>query len=174
MPTKPHHFAAENVATLRSQSDMSRRELIDRLAEYDVKLQQTSLRRIEEGAQQIKLDELIAFSQIFEIGLDDLLLQPVDQLHAQMTYERNRYNEQLHNLERAVKDFATARGRVADTLKPITKTMRARSKDVDELAKTYEASSQLAKNCVPLMETFRLGIPELDENLDRAIGYLNA
>lgn len=77
-PRQVSNFAAANIAALRNQSKMSRRALVDLLEERGVHLQETSLKRIEDGNQSVKIEEAVAFADIFGQDLETFITEPID------------------------------------------------------------------------------------------------
>lgn len=75
---KPKDYSGSNVRELRKLGGYSRNEITKRLEEFDVHMHQTSLRRIEEGQQPLKIVEALAFCEIFKVTLKELITRPVD------------------------------------------------------------------------------------------------
>ena len=73
--------AARNVVRLRNDHGWSRKEILRRLKQEGIDLPATSLRRIEEQEQRLRLEEAAALARIFGVSLDDLSasLDPDDQ-----------------------------------------------------------------------------------------------
>lgn len=73
--------AARNVVRLRNDHGWSRKEVLRRLKQEGIDLPATSLRRIEEQEQRLRLEEAAALARIFGVSLDDLSasLDPDDQ-----------------------------------------------------------------------------------------------
>lgn len=101
---QPVNYAAANIKELRKETGMSRRELVDKLAERGVSLHQTSLRRVEEGEQAVKIEEAIAMADIFGMTLEQFVTSPVDRRTAflenwrkNLKRSRNLAGEALHN-----------------------------------------------------------------------------
>ena len=95
---RPVSYAAINVRELRKQAGVSRQTIVDRLAEYEVPLHTTSLRRIEEGQQAVKIEEAQAFSEIFQVDLADFITKPVNPTVAKMEQSVIHYREQVKAL----------------------------------------------------------------------------
>lgn len=78
-------YGPQNLKTLRIAAGTSRRELVDELAARGVPMNQTSLRRLEEGDQIMKASEAVAFADYFGKELDEFLRAPLDPLGAELT-----------------------------------------------------------------------------------------
>lgn len=74
---------------------MSRREVVEQLAEYGISLQQTSLRRIEEGTQAVKIEEAQALAGIFNISFDHFVRFPIDPEKAALSLATKHYDLKL-------------------------------------------------------------------------------
>lgn len=74
----PENYTSENLRELRNTSGMSRRELLEKLQEHGVEMHANSLRRIEDGEQPMKIHEAQAFAAIFNIGLEQFIIQPIN------------------------------------------------------------------------------------------------
>lgn len=81
---QPVNYSNENVRELRNRAGLSRQALVDKLAERGVSLHQTSLRRIEEGSQAVKIEEAQAFAEIFNLSLEEFITRPVDSKAAEL------------------------------------------------------------------------------------------
>ncbi|AZA11095.1 helix-turn-helix domain-containing protein [Corynebacterium gerontici] len=103
MGSLPKNWANVNVKTLRGLSGMSRRQLVEELGYRGVSLPQTSLSRIENGEQAVKIEEAIAFADIFEVPLEGFLLEPIGDSEYQVNLAR--YNEAKRNLIASLKDI---------------------------------------------------------------------
>ena len=60
------------------------------MANYGVSLPTTSLRRIEEGSQRMKLEEAMALARIFHMGLEEFITEPVNGDLARLMTENRR------------------------------------------------------------------------------------
>ncbi|ART20577.1 hypothetical protein CBE89_02980 [Corynebacterium striatum] len=72
------NYAAQNLKELRAASKLSRRAVVDKLEIEGVHLQETSLKRIEDGKQSVKIEEAVAFSRIFSVDLEQFITEPVN------------------------------------------------------------------------------------------------
>lgn len=79
------NYAAINIRKLRTNKGMSRQEMTEKLSDLGIQMHVNSLRRIEEGSQPIKLFEAIAFAEIFQMGLEQLVSSPLDPIEANVT-----------------------------------------------------------------------------------------
>lgn len=83
--TSSSNFSAENLRQLRSNAGFSRNHLIEQLGRRGVEMHVNSLRRIEEGEQPMKIQEAIAFADIFGMGLDEFVTRPANRFEAQIS-----------------------------------------------------------------------------------------
>ena len=79
------NYAAINIRKLRTNKGMSRQEMTEKLSDLGIQMHVNSLRRIEEGNQPIKLFEAIAFAEMFQMGLEQLVSSPLDPIEANVT-----------------------------------------------------------------------------------------
>lgn len=78
-------YGPQNLKTLRIAAGTSRRELVDELAARGVPMNQTSLRRLEEGDQIMKASEAVAFADYFDKTLDEFLCTPADPIEVEVS-----------------------------------------------------------------------------------------
>lgn len=67
---------AFNLRRLRELRGDSRSRVIQYLEKRGIKMHMTTLKRIEDGEQQPKLSEAVAFAEIFGVTVDDLVQVP--------------------------------------------------------------------------------------------------
>ena len=90
-------YAAINLKALRTAANMSRQALIDGIKEKNgLTLHSTSLRRIEEGEQPMKVNEAMHFASFFEVPLDVFIKAPIGHAYTEIqadlkTYDSRRY-----------------------------------------------------------------------------------
>ncbi|MGO2612857.1 helix-turn-helix domain-containing protein [Corynebacterium flavescens] len=84
MAERPN-YSAINLKKLRTDAGMSRSDLLRELKSRGVGVHMTTLRRLEEGQQQMKVEELIAICDVFEMTLDQFVHQPIDETTARLT-----------------------------------------------------------------------------------------
>ena len=91
-------YAAVNLKALRTAANMSRQALIDGIKESNgLTLHSTSLRRIEEGEQPMKVNEAMHFANFFEVPLDAFIEAPIGHSYTEIqadlkTYDSRRYS----------------------------------------------------------------------------------
>lgn len=91
-------YAAVNLKSLRTAANMSRQALIDGIKESNgLTLHSTSLRRIEEGEQPMKVNEAMHFANFFEVPLDAFIEAPIGHSYTEIqadlkTYDSRRYS----------------------------------------------------------------------------------
>lgn len=111
---RPVNYSAVNVRELRGQSGLSRQAVVNRLAECGVSLHSTSLRRIEEGQQAVKIEEAQAFAEIFQVDLADFITKPVNPTIARMDHSIIQYREELKALSGQLLDAVIAWDRMVE------------------------------------------------------------
>lgn len=84
MPEKLTDHSAENLKQLRAQTRMSRREVLHLLHDLGIDMHETTLRRIEEGIQPMKVPEAVAFSQVFGTTVEELATGGADPIGAEI------------------------------------------------------------------------------------------
>lgn len=94
-------YAAVNLKALRTAANMSRQSLIDEIKEKNgLTIHSTSLRRIEEGEQPMKVNEAMHFANFFEVPLDAFIEAPIGHSYTEIqadlkTYYSRRYSLRL-------------------------------------------------------------------------------
>lgn len=63
---------SENLRRLRDERGISRRKLQQLLEDAGVPIHVTTLKRIEEGTQPVKIDDLVALAGIYAVSLEEL------------------------------------------------------------------------------------------------------
>lgn len=71
-------YSAQNLLTLRQRAGFSRREFLELLEQKGVKMHATTLRRIEEGEQDMKVYEALAACAVFDVELQDFVSSPIN------------------------------------------------------------------------------------------------
>ncbi|HJG64871.1 helix-turn-helix domain-containing protein [Corynebacterium stationis] len=99
-------LAAENLKSLRSQHGLSRDRVIALLNERGISLHVNSLRRIEEGEQPLKLQEVVAFSDIYGLTIDELINSPLAWPETNFAFEKRDGEAKLEDIVDAVWRFA--------------------------------------------------------------------
>lgn len=70
-----NNICGKNVAYFRSKINLSQRELADKMQLVGIDIDKNAIQRIECGKRFVTDIEIIAFSKVFGISLDELLLQ---------------------------------------------------------------------------------------------------
>lgn len=78
-------YSSQNLLELRTNAKLSRRAFLDKLGQEGVKMHPTTLRRIEDGEQNLKVHEALAVAAVFGIDLEALVTRPVNEADAVMT-----------------------------------------------------------------------------------------
>lgn len=106
-------YGPENIKAIREQLGLSRQNLLDALAEqYDYKLGQTSLRRIEQHEQVLKANEAVMFAGIFGLTTDELLMHPASTSGARVNALISEMNAEKKSLVKACARFLDSRHRL--------------------------------------------------------------
>lgn len=130
---------------------MSRRELVGKLADHGISLQQTSLRRIEEGQQAVKIEEAQAFAEIFQIDLTEFITKPVNPVEARLRTKIQHIEERADSLVSHAYSFFVARHSALDTLKEEDVPPAEQSSTVRELQELHSATYELARASVEVI-----------------------
>ncbi|MBQ7101910.1 MAG: helix-turn-helix transcriptional regulator [Clostridia bacterium] len=69
-----NNVCGKNIARLRLEIKISQRELADRMQLVGIDVDKNAIQRIECGKRFVTDIEIIAFSKIFNVSFDDLLL----------------------------------------------------------------------------------------------------
>lgn len=156
------NYAPENVRELRRQSGLSRQAVVDRLGEWGVSLHPTSLRRIEEGQQAVKIEEAQAFAYIFGLSLTDLISHPVNPGIARSQQAVAKYREALRAVSDGTAAAAAAWAGVREATAPEELPRPIRGAD------SIQAAMRLLGNSIPVLQQMRelnqslveLGVPD--------------
>lgn len=70
-----NNICGKNIASLRLTLKISQRALADRMQLVGIDLDKNAIQRIECGKRFVTDIEIIAFSKVFDITIDDLLKQ---------------------------------------------------------------------------------------------------
>lgn len=70
-----NNCCGKNIAKLRTELKISQRELADRMQLVGIDIDKNAIQRIECGKRFVTDIEVIAFSKIFAVSLEDLLFQ---------------------------------------------------------------------------------------------------
>ncbi|MBQ4081715.1 MAG: helix-turn-helix transcriptional regulator [Clostridia bacterium] len=70
-----NNICGKNISILRSNLKISQRELADRMQLVGIDIDKNAIQRIECGKRFVTDIELIAFSKIFQISLEELTKQ---------------------------------------------------------------------------------------------------
>ncbi|MDN6739186.1 MAG: hypothetical protein L0L74_03660 [Corynebacterium casei] len=108
--TQKNELAAANLKALRSQWGLSRDRVVSMLEERGISLHVNSLRRIEEGVQPLKLQESIAFADIYGMTISDLIDSPLE-------WPETVFASIIRGGETDLEEIANAAGKLAYTIK---------------------------------------------------------
>lgn len=98
-------YAAANLKKLRESKKLSRQNLIDELKKDGLSIHATSLRRIEEGEQPMKVNEASHFASYFGISLDQFIEIPIDEGFVMLQRDLALIDSAREKLESALFDF---------------------------------------------------------------------
>lgn len=149
---QPTNFTVQNLRELRKQTGMSRRVLIERLGEHGIEMHPNSLRRIEEGHQPMKVQEVLAFAEIFNIDLTEFITQPINPASAKIEGAVQELQELLDDAHHQMLTFTILqeglkRSLSADNLPPAEQSTTVREGE-DLYSKTgdiWEAYKNLSE-----------------------------
>lgn len=92
-------YAAINLKALRAAANMSRQALIDGLKEKNgLTLHSTSLRRIEEGEQPMKVDEAMYFADFFDVPINAFIEAPIGHSYTEIQADLKTYYSRRYSL----------------------------------------------------------------------------
>lgn len=69
-----NNVCGKNIASFRTEMKISQRELADRMQLVGIDLDKNAIQRIECGKRFVTDIEIVAFSKIFSVSFEDLLL----------------------------------------------------------------------------------------------------
>lgn len=90
---RPEAIFARRVRQLREAAKIPQTKLAERLAERGVKIDPTSITRIEKGTRGIRLDEAVAIADVLGVPLEETLL-PGRSMIDQIRHLEGRISEQ--------------------------------------------------------------------------------
>lgn len=70
-----NNVCGKNIARLRTELKISQRELADRMQLVGIDIDKNAIQRIECGKRFVTDIEIIAFSKIFDVSFDELLIR---------------------------------------------------------------------------------------------------
>ena len=68
-----NNLCGKNIAKLRKQAKISQRQLADRMQLIGIDIDKNAIQRIECGKRFVTDIEIVAFSKVFDVTIDDLL-----------------------------------------------------------------------------------------------------
>jgi len=68
-----NNICGKNIAKLRMQMKISQRKLADRLQLFGIDIDKNAIQRIECGKRFVTDIEIVAFSKVFDVTLEELL-----------------------------------------------------------------------------------------------------
>lgn len=138
------NFAAQNIAELRNQSKMSRRALVQLMEQRGVRLQETSLKRIEDGNQSVKIEEAIAIAEIFGQDLESFLTQPIDYQMSGLMAEATTLERLFEALAEDIESAISCRKDLGDLLEELDAVQMSRPEAV--FAGDWHTQSRVLKD----------------------------
>lgn len=70
-----NNICGKNIACLRTNLKISQRELADRMQLLDIDIDKNAIQRIECGKRFVTDIEIVAFSRVFNVSLEELLIE---------------------------------------------------------------------------------------------------
>ena len=138
------NFAAQNIAELRNQSKMSRRALVQLMEQRGVRLQETSLKRIEDGNQSVKIEDAIAIADIFGQDLESFITQPVDHQMSGIMAESTKLERYFQLLLSDIEEASSSRKDLKDLLDELGAVQMSRPEAV--FAGDWYSQSEVLKD----------------------------
>lgn len=169
-------YSSANLVELRKRAGFSRREFLEKLeAEEGVKLHPTTLRRIEDGEQPMKVPEALAVSSVFGIDLDDFVAAPIRPEEALIRGVLGTYEERETAAVNALLSFRTAHRRLVAVLEDPELPAPNQSQAARMLAETIETRAswdEAVRECLVAIIGERL-VDERDTlDVDSAAEYV--
>lgn len=155
-----NELAADNLKALRSQYGLSRDKVVSMLEERGISLHVNSLRRIEEGLQPLKLQESIAFADIYGITINELIESPLE-------WPETVFSSIIKSGETDLEEIVTAAEKLAYTIKFAQSNLVELSEDHSENSYYRDLESRLQ----PWLETAGKIMQSL-EGLNVDLNYL--
>lgn len=88
-------YTGSNIRACRKYADMSRAQLLKELEKYGISLHQSSLKRMEDGDQPVKVHEALALSEIFDVELYDFVSEPLNGSEGKLNALTSRYRSAI-------------------------------------------------------------------------------
>jgi len=92
---------AERIRMERERLGWTMESTAAHLAEVGCPIQKTAIHKIERAGRQVTVDELVAFSQVFDVPIDNLLLGPAGAPDARFTALLTAYEKAMTEAVRA-------------------------------------------------------------------------
>lgn len=150
----PRNYASTNVRELRAAFRMSRRALVEALGDRGVNLHQTSLRRIEEGEQSVKIEEAIAFADVFCMDLEEFITKPLYSKRAQAALDARTYKAMLIAVQKFVSDSCARREELVQLKSELTGTPDEHSLEVQEVRTALDETKEINNVSEALLKAF--------------------
>lgn len=114
------NYTAVNIRACRRYAEMSRADLLKELESYGIYLHQSSLKRIEDGDQPVKVHEAVALARIFEVGLEDFITTPLDEDEGQLSTLLRKYRSDIAELAAVNWSAMESRKRLSEAVENYT------------------------------------------------------
>ncbi|HIW95176.1 MAG TPA: helix-turn-helix domain-containing protein [Candidatus Corynebacterium gallistercoris] len=148
------NYAASNVVAYRRITGMSRAGLLRRLeTKHSIKLHQSSLKRIEDGTQTLKLDEAAALADIFGVTLDEFTLHPADEDRTALGGAVTQANETIGDLWEALR-YTTQE--LQEQIQSAIDTYGNKPTTMNETERAKKTLSELDASMDALLEAFHV------------------
>lgn len=126
--------ASLNLKRMREQAELSKRELAELAGDHGVKIYANTISRLESGEQVMKLQEAIAFSEIFGVTLE--AFSKAEEL------PNRRESETLQLLRHAQAEFARLQKSIDQAVASLN-AVRSRLHSEQDNGATYPALTHL-------------------------------
>lgn len=136
-------FSGQNLLELRTRAKLSRRELLERLEEHGVKMHQTTLRRLEDGEQGMKVSEAVAFAAVFGVDVGKFVTEPVNEFDAVIRSYLNSAKTFEELIHRNAEDWFGITNEMKEMLLSPDMPPESQSKAARDLRAYLESSNEL-------------------------------
>lgn len=153
-------YSVANLRKLRSESGMSRQELLDRLESYGIKMHANTIRRIEAGEQPIKVREAVAISEIFAIDLNALVTQPLLEADAMVSNATSEVEFMLRQFTNVAEMLLSSWQNATSVLESPDIPAPVQSQRVQELWEAIQYAVFVAGGTIDRIRAYEL--PEVD------------
>lgn len=140
------NYTAVNIRACRRYAEMSRADLLKELESYGIYLHQSSLKRIEDGEQPVKVHEAVAFARIFDVGLEDFITTPLDEDEGKLATLLRKYRSEVSELMAVNWSAMESRRRLSEAVENYTAPTSPAKREAEALLDFDDALSKAMHN----------------------------